>query len=100
VFREELRQQQMTFLQQQSEYMAAYNAQAQQAMNASVLFILNTVIYLSYNYNIVFATVLVSRVGTTTIIRFPSISSTDALVGITCSAISTSCAGGRYYMGG
>ena len=42
-FREELRQQQMTFLQQQSEYMAAYNAQAQQAMNVSVLFILNTV---------------------------------------------------------
>jgi hypothetical protein len=39
-FREELRQQQMTFLQQQSEYMAAYNAQAQQAMNVSVLFIL------------------------------------------------------------
>ena len=33
----------MTFLQQQSEYMAAYNAQAQQAMNVSVLFILNTV---------------------------------------------------------
>jgi hypothetical protein len=32
----------MTFLQQQSEYMAAYNAQAQQAMNVSVLFILNT----------------------------------------------------------
>jgi hypothetical protein len=28
-FREELRQQQMTFLHQQSEYMAAYNAQAQ-----------------------------------------------------------------------
>jgi hypothetical protein len=42
-FREELRQQQMTFLQQQSEYMADYNAQAQQAMNVSVLFILNTV---------------------------------------------------------
>jgi hypothetical protein len=42
-FREELQQQQMTFLQQQSEYMAAYNAQAQQAMNVSVLFILNTV---------------------------------------------------------
>jgi hypothetical protein len=42
-FREELRQQRMTFLQQQSEYMAAYNAQAQQAMNMSVLFILNTV---------------------------------------------------------
>jgi hypothetical protein len=42
-FREELRQQQMTFLQQQSEYMAAYNAQAQQAVNVSVLFILNTV---------------------------------------------------------
>jgi hypothetical protein len=42
-FREELWQQQMTFLQQQSEYMAAYNAQAQQAMNVSVLFILNTV---------------------------------------------------------
>jgi hypothetical protein len=41
-FCEELRQQQMTFLQQQSEYMAAYNAQAQQAMNVSVLFILNT----------------------------------------------------------
>jgi hypothetical protein len=48
-FREELRQQQMTFLQQQSEYMAAYNEQAQQAINASVLFILNTVVYLSYN---------------------------------------------------
>jgi hypothetical protein len=42
-FREELQQQQMTFLQLQSEYMAAYNAQAQQAMNVSVLFILNTV---------------------------------------------------------
>ena len=42
-FREEMRQQQMAFLQQQSEYMAAYNAQAQQAMNVSVLFILNTV---------------------------------------------------------
>jgi hypothetical protein len=41
-FHEELRQQQITFLQQQSEYMAAYNAQAQQAMNVSVLFILNT----------------------------------------------------------
>jgi hypothetical protein len=32
----------MAFLQRQSEYMAAYNAQAQQAMNVSVLFILNT----------------------------------------------------------
>jgi hypothetical protein len=42
-FREELRQQQMAFLQQQSEYMAAYNAQTQQAMNSSVLFILNTI---------------------------------------------------------
>jgi hypothetical protein len=31
-FREELRQQQMTFVQQQSDYMAAYNAQAQQAI--------------------------------------------------------------------
>jgi hypothetical protein len=41
-FREELWQQQMAFLQQQSEYMAAYNAQAQQTMNVSVLFILNT----------------------------------------------------------
>jgi hypothetical protein len=41
-FHEELRQQQMAFLQQQSEYMAAYNAQAQQAMNVSVLFIPNT----------------------------------------------------------
>jgi hypothetical protein len=41
-FCEQLRQQQMTFLQQQSKYMAAYNAQAQQAMNVSVLFILNT----------------------------------------------------------
>jgi hypothetical protein len=40
-FREELRQQQMAFLQQQSEYMATYNAQAQQAMNVSVLFIPN-----------------------------------------------------------
>jgi hypothetical protein len=37
-FREELQQQQMTFLQQQSEYMAAYNAQAQQARNMSVFF--------------------------------------------------------------
>jgi hypothetical protein len=36
-FHEEMRQQQMAFLQQQSEYMAAYNAQAQQAMNVSVL---------------------------------------------------------------
>ena len=42
-FRAEMRQQQMAFLQQPSEYMAAYNAQAQQAMNVSVLFILNTV---------------------------------------------------------
>jgi hypothetical protein len=42
-FREELWQQQMAFLQQQSEYMTAYNAQAQQAMNLSVLFILNTI---------------------------------------------------------
>jgi hypothetical protein len=42
-FREELQQQQMTFLQQQSEYMVAYNAHAQQAMNVSVLFILNTI---------------------------------------------------------
>ena len=40
-FREELRQQQMAFLKEQSEYMASYNAQAQQAMNMSVLFILN-----------------------------------------------------------
>jgi hypothetical protein len=42
-FREELRQQQMAFLKEQSEYMAAYNAQAQQAMNVSVLFLLNTI---------------------------------------------------------
>jgi hypothetical protein len=42
-FCEELRQQQMIFLKQQSEYMVAYNAQAQQAMNMSVLFILNMV---------------------------------------------------------
>jgi hypothetical protein len=42
-FREELWQQQMTFLQQQSEYMAAYDTQAQQAMNVSVLSILNMV---------------------------------------------------------
>jgi hypothetical protein len=41
-FHEELRQQQMAFLKEQSEYMAAYNAQAQQAMNVSVLFLLNT----------------------------------------------------------
>jgi hypothetical protein len=33
-FREELRQQQMTFLKEQSEYMAAYNAQAQQAISS------------------------------------------------------------------
>jgi hypothetical protein len=48
-FRGELRQQQMTFVQQQSKYMVAYNAQTQQAKNMSVLFILNTIIYLSYN---------------------------------------------------
>jgi hypothetical protein len=48
-FREELRQQQMTFIRQQSEYMAAYNTQVQQAMNVSVLFILNMVVYLFYN---------------------------------------------------
>jgi hypothetical protein len=42
-FCEELWQQQMTFLQQQSEYMAAYNTHVQQAMNMSVLFIINTV---------------------------------------------------------
>jgi hypothetical protein len=41
-FREELRQQQMAFLKEQSEYMVVYNAQAQQAMNVSVLFLLNT----------------------------------------------------------
>ena len=41
-FREERRQQQMAFLKEQSEYMAAYNAQAQQAMNVTVLFLLNT----------------------------------------------------------
>jgi hypothetical protein len=41
-FREELRQQQMAFLKEQSEYMDAYNAQAQQAMNVSVLFLLYT----------------------------------------------------------
>jgi hypothetical protein len=35
--------------QQQLDYMAAYNAQAQQAMNVSVLFVLNMGIYLSYN---------------------------------------------------
>jgi hypothetical protein len=29
--------------------MAAYNAQVQQVMNVSILFILNTVVYLSYN---------------------------------------------------
>jgi hypothetical protein len=40
-FREELRQQQMAFLKEQSKYMTAYNAQAQQAMNVSVLFLLN-----------------------------------------------------------
>ena len=41
-FREELGQQQMAFLKEQSEYMAAYNAQAQQSMNVSVLFLLYT----------------------------------------------------------
>jgi hypothetical protein len=41
-FCEELRQQQMAFLKEQSKYMAAYNAHAQQAMNVSVLFLLNT----------------------------------------------------------
>jgi RNA-splicing ligase RtcB len=48
-FREELRQQQMACLQLQSEYMDAYNAQAQQAMNVSVLFIFKHGRYLSYN---------------------------------------------------
>jgi hypothetical protein len=48
-FHEEMRQQQMAFLQQQSEYMAAYNAQAQQAMNVSVLFILNTLFSLNFS---------------------------------------------------
>jgi uncharacterized membrane protein (DUF106 family) len=47
-FCEELRQQQMALVRQQSEFMAAYSAHAQQVMNASVLFILNMVIYLSY----------------------------------------------------
>jgi predicted RNase H-like nuclease (RuvC/YqgF family) len=48
-FCEELRQHQMAFVQQQSEYMTAYNAKAEQAMNVSVLFILNMVVYLFYN---------------------------------------------------
>jgi hypothetical protein len=48
-FRKEVRQQQMTSIQQQSEYMVVYNAYAQQAMNMSVLFIINMVVYLSYN---------------------------------------------------
>jgi hypothetical protein len=39
----------MTSIQQQSEYMVVYNAYAQQAMNMSVLFIINMVVYLSYN---------------------------------------------------
>jgi hypothetical protein len=47
-FRKEFLQQQMAFIQQQSEYMAAYNAHAQQAMNMSVLFIFNAIVYLSY----------------------------------------------------
>jgi hypothetical protein len=41
-FCDELQQQQMAFLKEQSDYMAAYNAQAQQAMNVSVLFLHNT----------------------------------------------------------
>jgi hypothetical protein len=48
-FREEMWQQQMAIIQQLSEYMAAYNTQAQQAMKMSAIFILNTVIYLFYN---------------------------------------------------
>jgi hypothetical protein len=48
-FHEELWHQQIAFVRQKSEYMVAYNARAQQAMNVSVLFILNTVIYLSYH---------------------------------------------------
>jgi hypothetical protein len=39
----------MAFVQQKLEYMAAYNAQVQQEMNVIVLFILDTVVYLSYN---------------------------------------------------
>jgi hypothetical protein len=38
-----MREQQEKFREELSEYMAAYNAQTQQAMNMSVLFILNTV---------------------------------------------------------
>jgi hypothetical protein len=46
--------------------------------------------YLSYNYYIVFAMVLVSRAGIAATIRFPSISAIVASVGIICSATSTS----------
>jgi hypothetical protein len=45
-FREELRQQQMAFLKEQSEYMAAYNAQAQQAMNVSYFFSTRSILVL------------------------------------------------------
>jgi hypothetical protein len=49
MFREEMPQQQMTFIQQQSKYMANYNVQAQQALLVSVTIILNMIIYLYYN---------------------------------------------------
>jgi hypothetical protein len=49
MFREEMPQQQMTFIQQQSKYMANYNTHAQQALLVSVTIILNMIIYLYYN---------------------------------------------------
>jgi hypothetical protein len=49
MFHEELQHQQMAFVHQQSKYTTTFNAQAQQAMNVSVLFIINTIVKLSYN---------------------------------------------------
>jgi hypothetical protein len=71
--------------------MVAYNAQAQQAMNVSVLFILNTVdigpitniLYLQQSW-------FLEHAQQQPFICFPSISAIDASVGITCSATSTS----------
>jgi hypothetical protein len=88
-FREELGQQQMAFLNEQSEYMAAYNAQAQQAINVSVLFLLNTLDIGSIT-NILYLQQSWFPQQEQHQPFFPLVSVVDASVGITCSATSTS----------
>jgi hypothetical protein len=83
----------MAFLQQQSEYMAAYNAQAQQAMNVSVLFILNTldigfitnILYLQQSW--------FPQHAQQQSFVFPQFQSSMHQWGITCSATSTTTSG-------